>query len=704
MEENHVLKVALEYAALGLHVFPCTVDKRPLTKWVKGEPGQVATTDPEVIRWWWGERFPDALVGIATGPSGLLVVDVDPKNGGDLADIEIFYEPLPKTLTATTVSGGAHLYYRATPEQGSRNSCSRLARGIDTRGRGGFVVAPPAPGRCFIDSAVPIAPAPEWLLRALNEPRGRAGCAPGEPRAATAGRFSPEDLEDALQRLDPADYPTNAEWEPLLMSCHDAAGGNPDAREAFVLWSTQDPDFSDHEDEIRKRWNSLAPGEVGNITEALLIGHVLKADPTWKPPGERAVDVFGPVAAPTSAPYLDRHRDGRPKSTLRNALAAVRALDLEPAYNELEERVVLLAKRLPWDHACAGRTWDDHVLRVVRELLILQFRLELSRENLDEAVETVALERRYNPVVDYLDGLKWDGEPRIDRWLEHYAGAPDSPFARAAGRLFLVGAVARAHVPGIKFDTALVLEGPQGTGKSSLVRVLGGEWTLEGLPPSEIRGKDVLATLLGAWIVELDELEAVRRSDIASLKAFLSALVARARMPYDRKARDYPRRCAFLGTTNQAAYLRDGTGNRRFWPVRTGRIDLNGLRRDRDQLWAEAVAAWKANPTPEALVLPPGLHVAAAAAQEERREEDPWEGPIRDYLDACAEREPRRIVTISELLGRALRKSDDSQTKYDAARVREIVERLGGWQHPGPWWDPAAGKNVRGFRMDPLLT
>ena len=163
---------------------------------------------------------------------------------------------------------------------------------------------------------------------------------------------------------------------------------------------------------------------------------------------------------------------------------------------------------------------------------------------------------------------------------------------RPSGRtLTLIAAVRRVRTPGCKFDELLVLESPQGLLKSSALRVLSVEesWFSDDLPLNS-DGKRAIESLAGRWIVEAAELNGLRRSDIEHLKSFLSRQVDRARMSYDRLVTAAPRQCVFIGTTNSTTYLRDGTGNRRFWPVRVGRFDIEALRRDRDQLWAEAAA------------------------------------------------------------------------------------------------------------------
>lgn len=193
-------------------------------------------------------------------------------------------------------------------------------------------------------------------------------------------------------------------------------------------------------------------------------------------------------------------------------------------------------------------------------------------------------------VRDYLDGLVWDQEPRIERWLIDYAGAPNTPHVRAVSLAVLVAAVRRVRQPGCKLDEMLVLEAPQGSGKSSALRILAVEddWFGDDLPLDD---RALIEATAGKWIVEAAELRRLGEGDVAALKACLSRPVDEARMAYQHERARVPRRFVIVGTTSETDYLRDTTNNRRFWPVRVQRFDLETLRRDRDQLWAEAAVA-----------------------------------------------------------------------------------------------------------------
>jgi predicted P-loop ATPase len=285
---------------------------------------------------------------------------------------------------------------------------------------------------------------------------------------------------------------------------------------------------------------------------------------------------------------------------------------------------------------------------------------------------TLARMNGFNPVVEYLDTLSWDGTKRLDRWLVDYLGAEDTPFNRSVGRLVLLAAVRRAKHPGTKFDQVLILEGPQGSGKSTALRILGKEWHSDA-ELGKVDGKEAPILLQGCWIAELGEMNTMNRSETEALKAFLSRTEDRFRAPYDRTAKTEPRRCVFIGTTNSDAYLRDTTGNRRFWPARTTTIDQERLKGDRDQIWAEAV---QLEAKGQSLLLSPELWADARTEQEVRRVDDPWAETISEHLRAA--NLPK--VHTRTIMGHFLGLDSERQTQHTAKRIREVMNSLG-WRY-----------------------
>jgi predicted P-loop ATPase len=322
-------------------------------------------------------------------------------------------------------------------------------------------------------------------------------------------------------------------------------------------------------------------------------------------------------------------------------------------------------------------------------------------------VDIIARRNSYHPVRDYLESLpQWDCTPRIATWLVDYCGVESSEsspnsYAMAVGEKFLVAAVKRIMDPGAKCDSVLVLEGKQGIGKSTVPRILAGaDWFSDQL--ADMGSKDASLQLRGLWIIELSELDVLNRAELARVKAFLSQQTERFRLPYGRRVIQVPRQCVFFGTTNSDSWIKDETGGRRFWPVRCQAINLDGLRRDRDQIWAEALHQYRAGATwwlDEAEVVR-----AAIEEQRKRYQADVWQGQIAKWLESPSQRvnaDGRRVaeftssadsVTISDVLHHCIGKPLEMWNQADKNRIASCLTALDWERHrSGP-------KNAREWR------
>jgi putative DNA primase/helicase len=329
-------------------------------------------------------------------------------------------------------------------------------------------------------------------------------------------------------------------------------------------------------------------------------------------------------------------------------------------------------RRTPWGTGPGEwTTRDDRELGLwlatVCDLLIK------SEANLSAGVEMYAERNTFHPVLAYLDGLKWDGEDRLSFWLTDCLGVSDTTYSRLAGAMFLRSMVARVWKPGAQVDHMLVLEGGQGAGKSSAFRVLAGEWFSD--TQFRIGDKDALLQLEDVWLYEVSELDAFSKADVTAVKQFLTTLNDKFRGVYERRSRRRPRQVVMGGSTNQDRYLRDSTGNRRFWPVTVGTIRLDLLRAVRDQLFAQAyheVQAgerwWPTREEERAYFIP---------AQDKRVIVDPWADELAKRLGEVKYAD-RLAFTTSELLA-VLGVSSD---KIDgggqmARRIQQIMPGLG---------------------------
>ncbi|MFZ6767494.1 VapE domain-containing protein [Undibacterium sp. Di26W] len=303
--------------------------------------------------------------------------------------------------------------------------------------------------------------------------------------------------------------------------------------------------------------------------------------------------------------------------------------------------------------------------------------------DIEKAVAQIARENAFNPVTDFFDHCAevWDGQARIERAFVDYWGAEESEYMRLVSLMFFVGLAKRAYYPGVKHDYAPVFEGKQGEGKSTALAILGGEWFAD--TPFEMGNKDGFLAIQGILIYEIAELEQFNRSEVTAIKAFMSSQKDRYREPYGRRMKNQARRTVFAATTNQDEYFKDTTGNRRFWPVDALRLDLDGLRRDREQLIGEAVHLMRKGvkwyPTPEqqfSLINP---------RQESREISDVWVGRIWEYLDGRnADGEETALpklnqVTVRQVLVKALHFDLNKlgNARSESTRVGSIMTKFG---------------------------
>ena len=367
---------------------------------------------------------------------------------------------------------------------------------------------------------------------------------------------------------------------------------------------------------------------------------------------------------------------GRPLAVLASALTALRAVMPNAfAYDEML-CTPLLMHPLEDELSFIPRPVTDIDVGIVQERFQRLGLKRLSKDVMHQAVDVRAHECSFHPVRDYLDRLQWDGAARLSSLFPSYFGAEVTTYAHAIGPLFLVSMVARILNPGCKADYMVVLEGPQGTLKSTACTVLGGNWFSDNLP-DVTAGKDVAQHLRGKWLIEVSEMHAMSKAEAALLKAFITRTHERYRPSYGRKEVIEPRQNIFVGTTNRAAYLRDETGGRRFWPIKTNAIDIDALTRDRDQLFAEAVGLYRQgqNWWPDKKF--EQQHIVPEQAA--RYEADAWEETIAVYLDKHDK------VTVGQVARDALGIETPRIGTHEQRRIAAALEQLGWKRLPKDW-------------------
>lgn len=353
-----------------------------------------------------------------------------------------------------------------------------------------------------------------------------------------------------------------------------------------------------------------------------------------------------------------------------NIQLALEVLNVSLSYDEFADRELIQVDDGPAEHLEDPQV-DALWLQIDREC---GFRP--TYDFFSRVVNYVARSNRFHPVRDYLASLSWDGVPRIDGWMATYGGADSTPYTEAVSAIVLMAAVKRVLEPGCKYDEMVVWESSQGIGKSSTLRALcpRDDWFSDDLPLNS-DSKVLIERTKGKWIIEASDLAGKRKAEIEHLKAMLSRQVDSARMAYGRRNIERPRHFIIAGTTNSDNYLPDPTGARRFWPVKVTRFDIEGLIRDRDQLWAEALVRVRAGAS---IRLPEELWPLAAREQEQRREVDPWEAMLLPMLESIEpdKKDGKRRVT-ADGLWMALGLDAARRDRGAQLRVSQIMQRLG---------------------------
>ena len=739
-----LIDYALQYAARGWHVFPLRPrSKLPLISAKAGGRGfHDATTDKAQIETWW-KACPQANIGTATGASGLVVLDADgPEGLAQLESVARQYSgwPLPRTLAQRTGrEGGLHLIYRGSGVKSSQVKGEHL----DVRGSTGYIVAPPSihpSGAAYqwVDATEAAADVPAWVgpwvagrkggapqaAAPMPQPAGQAPAPTGRGLAARSvanltqntPQFSEAEADRLFSALSMIDAATDgATWFSIGAALHDLkwiVNGIDEGFEIWDEWSSsskgEGPGNGEYKGraDLEKRWVGFAREYNGKrATVNSIYKRAFELGWQYDPHASNQQNDshseglngfahnFGSQAGFTP-PIIwpDRDQFGRPKPTCRNARAAIRHMGLTCEHDTFHDKLIIGGQAIAqW----AGEVTDNtvHMLRVTIERT---YKVDPGTTSTFDAAVQECLQGGYDPVADYLDGLQWNGVPRLRSWLADYMGAADTPLNAALGGLTLVAAVRRVRQPGCKYDQILVLEGPEGRGKSSAIEILAGKDNFSDQTILTLDDKGQQEAISGVWLYEIADLAGMSKADTEKVKAFCSRTVDRARPAYGRTRQDRPRRCVFIATTNHDTYLKSQTGNRRFGSVRTGHVNLEALRRDRDQLWAEASVVERRGVP---LFLPEALWGEAAAVQDSRRDHDAWDdllahvkGKIEPRPDGRGNEER---VSTRDLLDIHLRLTAREVAGDVPKRLAYVMRRLG-WQGPEVLWSD--GKAVRGYR------
>jgi predicted P-loop ATPase len=761
--DNTLLNAALDYATnpqRPLKVFPAPPgEKKSRVSGKRANDGAAwgMTSDPEQIKKYW-RKWPDSNIGLPTGAiNGIFVVEVDTKEGHAKLTVEgqqsldkliaDHGNEWPETRTARSPSGSRHYYFTHPLDRIIKNSTSGLGEGIDVRGDGGMVIAPPSinpkyPDRRyeFENPEQGIVSAPTWLLDLVCETPS-TNQQSGEPLApieklAAAMAIIPNDhagvkWEHADAKTGEVKQKTGWDgWNEIGMALYRASGGSDEGFAIFDKWSAQNRDKYDA-DTTRERWYknfaSSPPDRIGAGTIFMLANAV---EPGWQqiweqeygeqpeflPDTETGDGNDSGTVQPTkiTKPRWRLSGNGIAKS-MHNARLALTALGIECSHDVFHDKILLGLRGDNFRHQLETFVGEvnDHVIIRLRQTISDVFGFDPNGNATRDGVVSLAQEHRFNPVADMLDQAEaqWDGVNRLDRAAVDYFSAADTPLNLAFVRLTLIAAVRRVRQPGCKFDTILVLESPEGWNKSTVWRLLAGD---ENFSDANILGKncrEVQEGLAEVWIHENAELAGIKKAEVEMIKSFASRQIDTARPAYAHFQKRQPRHSIEVGTTNAENYLLSQTGNRRFWPMKLLKeIDLEKVRRDRMQLWGEASARERQG---ESITLDKSLWDAAAIEQEKRRTVDPWEDILRMMPESVEDRGYRMHQIIhrdTDVHGKDIEKVESSalltyvleiepgrQGRHHFMQLSDAMKKLGWQRHDNGKLSIKGLGQVRGY-------
>lgn len=641
---SEMLDAALRYCEDGLWVVRADGKAAFDKGWNKDAP-----PNWDKIEAMWSDG--DWNVGLAI-PDGCIVIDVEASGLGWWSKIAPHGVT---TRTAKTGGGGLHLWFRLAEGQSADCLPGKLPEnaGDIKLPMKGFVVAPPSihPGTkaryLWIDEG-DLAPLPDWLYDAIRKPRTENGTAKVH-QVTDPAKYAAKAVANAVAEITAA--PSGARNVTLVKAATNAVGvakalgADLGDVEATLKGAGAEAGLTRSEVDRAVRW-ALENAEPASLSIA--------DKPTVR--GTYSTDYKGNIAKTSdNLRMMFLNEPG-----LHNILRY-------DAFNGREEAFVDGKWRPVTD-------WDWMWLqRVIKEVTGIHFKDEYVKA----VVDPVCQANTVNPLTEWLSSLQWDGVPRLAGLFPNYFGTVDNEYTRRCGEIFCISAVARAYEPGCKVDTIPIISGSQGAGKSTGVKVLTGEQWFRDSPFSIDDHRRVMQQLSGVWIYEMPELSTIQRSkDVEGLKAFITSTHDSGVPPYGRRVVTRARTVVFFGTTNDNEYLRDRTGNRRFLPLTCeGGIDLAGVARDREQLWAEAAHRYYEG---NGWLMPRELYAVTEAVQAEAVVTDPWEDLIAEWIMRNPHKWPRgEWISSTVLMNDVLEIKKGGATVAEAKRMAGILRSMG---------------------------
>ena len=608
-------------------------------------------------------------------PAGVLIIDVDCKDGQAgkesyrqlKEDTGLVRGWEKETFMVKTGSGGFHIYLKKDPAVKIRKNLKEYP-GIDFLSVGCYVVGA---GSIHPDTSLRY----EAVFGSPNE-RMIPAPAPILKKIEKTQVVEQGNIEENFVDDDPLNI------ERFVELLHELPGAESGARhQSCYIAACRGRDLGISKDRCLETILTEYADKLKPSLGTPVVAQVVRSVYTYAQGVQGAKNVssiFKTVQMDTDEDLQNLHYDVNAKKQLRPTLnnavnylltlpGIAKAFSLNTFTGNIE-----ISSSVPWfkQRGNGSATVCDEDISLLKYHLSRVMALEFTLQTLHDAIVVVGHKRHYHPIRNYLSELVWDRIPRLDTWLTTYGGAIDTPYTRAIGRKVLCAAVNRVFVPGCKWDYVLIIEGKQGIGKSTACRILGRMWGGDmNLDP---HSKDAVAMMGGKWVIELSEMVALKWSDAAALKSFITREKDTVRPAYARHARDFLRQSIFIGTVNpdHVGYLHDVTGNRRFWVVNFPKmVDMVGLEQNCSQLWAEATYYYKTEP----------LFLAAAEEQMQevetkaRMPEDPMTRQVKQYIEEYPEITELDVVEVMDFLGISATRAN----KNDQSRVALILGELG---------------------------
>lgn len=680
---NSTAEYIQKYADMGFTTMPLRGKRAIITGWRKIPYNPFPSL----------EGYPSGNFGVILGATDL-VIDVDPRNfkaGTDpfKALLKAIGE-LPDTFVVRTGGGGLHIYLKKPADLKIKGQLKDFL-GVEFKTDGQYLVGATSihpdskrPYDVEVDNNFQIADAPTSLLELIE---------------ANVDKFVDSGIDNYV-----SDEQTKQRFKLYLEKAPVALQGQGGDLTTFGVAATAH-DFGLHPELALEIMLELynpkcePPWEVEELRRKVFNAYKYSESPLGN---NNPANKFPLIEAiDTKKLVWETTVSGKWKPTLNNTVNLFFLKDSALVgllgWNVFAHRIQFI-KKAPWHKTTVvNRLWSDDEALECRIWIANHYGITPTKPDMHDAARKAASAFEFHPVKDYLENIVWDGYPRLNTWLNKFLGVEDNDYSRAVGLKFLVAAVKRIYEPGCQSDYMLVLEGAQGLRKSEVFKIMAGDYYAD--IDLNLESKDAIIQIFGKWIVEQGEMGTHYRSETKRMKNFLTRRVDTIRLPYDKSSTDVYRSSIFVGTINPEAdtddgWMKDTTGGRRYWPVKVTFVDEGGLREIRNQLWAEAMNAYRKGVS--TYFDDKMLEAKATEQQTLRLGFDPWHESVIFWLNNDPVFKERYIITDAEIYEMCIGGKVATMGRRETGRLFGIMSKLA-WKKD-VYYDGLFKKNRRGYK------